>query len=110
VSAALVAHLRASGHDVSYIAELSPAESDAEIMAHAQQEERLLLTEDKDFGELVFRRGGMVPGLVLIRIDPERATLIRNRLDMAIAGLGESLFGKYTVVEEARFRSRPLRS
>jgi predicted nuclease of predicted toxin-antitoxin system len=109
VSAALVAHLRAMGHDVSYIAELAPAEADSSVMAHAQREARLLLTEDKDFGELVFRRGGAVPGLVLIRIDPERATLTSGRLDAAITRFGDSLFGRYTVVQEARFRSRPLR-
>jgi hypothetical protein len=77
-------------------------------MAHAERDARLLLTEDKDFGELVFRRGATVPGLVLVRIDPDRKLLIASRLETAIARSGSSLFGRYTVVEEARFRSRPL--
>jgi predicted nuclease of predicted toxin-antitoxin system len=70
VAAALVAQLRAKGHDVSYVAELAPSQPDAGVIALAQQETRLLLTEDKDFGELVCRRSRSVPGLVLIRIDP----------------------------------------
>ena len=38
---------------------------------------RLLLTEDKDFGDLVFRRGGQVPGIVLLRINPAMHALKR---------------------------------
>jgi len=57
VSAGLVAHLRTLGHDVSYVAELAPSEPDVTVMARAQRDARLLLTEDKDFGELVFVAG-----------------------------------------------------
>jgi predicted nuclease of predicted toxin-antitoxin system len=109
VAAALVAQLRAIGHDVSYIAELAPSQSDAAVIALAQRGTRVLLTEDKDFGELIFRHGRAVPGLVLIRIDPDRASLISRRLEAAIVRFGDRLFGRYTVIEESRFRSRPLR-
>lgn len=49
VDAALVAHLREAGHDALYMAEMAPATSDADVMARAQRDGRLLLTEDKDF-------------------------------------------------------------
>ncbi len=71
-------------------------------------EDRLLLTEDKDFGDLIFRRGRMAPGIVLMRIVPENPRLIEERLSAAINQYGERLFGQYLVVEEGRFRSRPL--
>ena len=109
IDAALVAHLRAAGHDVVYMAEIAPATSDAEVMARAQRDGRLLLTEDKDFGDLVFRRGGQVPGIVLLRIDPAMHALKNRRLDAAIDRFGDNLFGRYMTVKEARFRSRPLR-
>jgi predicted nuclease of predicted toxin-antitoxin system len=109
LDAGLVARLRASGHDVIYMAETAPATSDAEVMARAQRDGRLLLTEDKDFGDLVFRRGGQVPGVVLLRIDPAMHALKSRRLDAAIVRFGDNLFGRYMIVEEARFRSRPLR-
>jgi len=110
IDAGLVAHLRRSGHDVVYMAEIAPATTDIEVMEHAQREGRLLLTEDKDFGDLVFRRGGQVPGVVLLRLDPAQHALKRERLDSAIARFGEQgLRGRYTTVEEGRFRSRPLR-
>ena len=109
VDAGLVARLRAAGHDILYMAEIGPAQSDFEVLARAQREGRLLLTEGKDFGDLVFRRGQPVPGVVLLRIDPAMQVLKRERLDSAIGQFGEHLFGRYMIVEEARFRSRPLR-
>jgi predicted nuclease of predicted toxin-antitoxin system len=108
VDAALAMRLRAAGHEVVYMAEAAPATSDGEVMAQAQRERRLLLTEDKDFGDLVFRRGGQVPGIVLLRIDPAMHALKGRRLDAAIARFGDNLFGRYTTIEAARFRSRPL--
>ena len=65
----LVAWLRASGHDVLYAAEASPGESDPTWATRAEQEERILLTSDKDFGELVFRDGRSSYGVVLLRLD-----------------------------------------
>jgi len=109
IDAALVVRLRAGGHDVVYMAEIAPAATDAEVMARAQREQRLLLTEDKDFGDLVYRYGGQAPGIVLLRIDPAMHALKQERLVAAIARFGEGLFGRYVIVEEARFRSRPLR-
>jgi predicted nuclease of predicted toxin-antitoxin system len=109
VDAALVARLRADGHDVIYMAEIVPAASDAEVMARALRDNRLLLTEDKDFGDLVFRQGRQAPGIVLLRVDPSMHALKRDRLAAAIARFGDNLFGRYMIVEEARFRSRPMR-
>ena len=76
----------------------------------ASREKRLLLTEDKDFGDLVFRRERAVPGVVLMRIGSENPGLKAVRLAAAIERYGEGLFGGYTVIEEGRFRARRLRS
>ena len=108
VDAGLVLHLRALGHDVLYTAEISPAITDAAIMARAHAEDRLLLTEDKDFGDLIFRQGRSIPGVVLLRTDPARHELKKLRLVAAIDRFGEKLHGRYTVVDEARIRTRPL--
>jgi predicted nuclease of predicted toxin-antitoxin system len=50
-----VSALRAAGHQVLFIAETSPGIEDAEVLGIARPEKALLLTADKDFGELVFR-------------------------------------------------------
>jgi predicted nuclease of predicted toxin-antitoxin system len=52
-----VTTLRQHEYDVLWIREAAPGSSDDFVLAIAQTEQRLLLTFDKDFGELVFRRG-----------------------------------------------------
>ena len=107
ITVSLVRDLRVAGHDVLYIAEFAASLSDVEVIALASREGRLLLTADKDFGELVFRRGQAVPGLILLRIDPDNG-LVRARLLEAVDQFGQGLFGRYVVIDEVRFRSRLL--
>jgi hypothetical protein len=64
--------------------------------------------EDKDFGDLVFRRERTAPGGVLLRIGSENPALKAIRLQAAIDRYGDGLLGRYTVIEGGRFRSRPL--
>ncbi len=47
--------LRGRGHDVAWVRIDSPGVRDAEVLARAQREDRIVLTFDKDFGELAFR-------------------------------------------------------
>ena len=108
VDAGLISRLRGAGHDVVYIAEVASGATDVEVIRRAHNEGRLLLTEDKDFGELVFRRRAAVPGLVLLRIFSERRLVKWMRLEAAVEQFGDRLFGRYVVIEEGRFRSRPL--
>jgi predicted nuclease of predicted toxin-antitoxin system len=110
VDADLVALLRRTGHDVVYMSDVAPRAPDAEVMSRAHRENRLLLTEDKDFGDLVFRQARPVPGIVLLRIDSSRRSGKGPRLLAAVSRFGDRLFGRYTVIEDARFRSRPLRA
>ena len=49
---AVVTALRAAGHDVSAVVEISPRAKDVAVLALARSEARVLLTEDKDFGLL----------------------------------------------------------
>lgn len=110
VDAALAGQLRQLGHDVAYMSDVAPRATDTEVIERAHSENRLLLTEDKDFGDLVFRQAKPVPGIVLLRIDSARRSLKEKRLWAAINKFNDMLFGRYTVIEAARFRSRPLRS
>lgn len=104
----MVGFLRAASHDVLYIAEAAAGLSDTDVIALASREKRLLLTEDKDFGDLIFRRERAVPGVVLLRIGRDHPALKAIRLAAAIERYDEGLFGRYTVIEGGRFRSRRL--
>jgi len=104
----LVALLRQAHHDVAYVAEIASGLTDAEALQLAQDENRLFLTEDKDFGELVFRFRLVVPGLILLRINTVMTDLKWRRLETVISQIGDGLLGRYVVVTETRTRSRPL--
>jgi hypothetical protein len=103
VDAALVRRLSGAGHDVIYAAEVAPEATDAQILRRANDEDRLLLTEDKDFGEFVFRLHMTVPGLVLLRVAPERYLFKWARLDGAVQRFGQRLFGRYVVIRGSSF-------
>jgi predicted nuclease of predicted toxin-antitoxin system len=111
VAAPLVGWLRANGEIVSYVAEDAPGTRDAEVLLQARGERRLLLTEDKDFGDLAFRHAARtpLPGIVLLRMNSVTMAFRQARVETAITDFGERLFGRYTVVEDSRFRFRPLR-
>jgi hypothetical protein len=64
--------LRAEGHDVFYVAELQPGIGDDEVLAIAEAEVAIVVTTDKDFGELVFRQGLANHGVVLLFWRPYR--------------------------------------
>ncbi|MBV8132674.1 MAG: DUF5615 family PIN-like protein [Alphaproteobacteria bacterium] len=108
VDAALVSRLRGAGHDTLYVAEIASGATDAEVLRQARSDSRLLLTEDKDFGDLLFRLKLAVPGVVLLRLRPEQYLRKWARLEAAVEQFGDRLLGRYLVIEETRFRSRPL--
>ncbi|OGC00941.1 hypothetical protein A2V82_17360 [candidate division KSB1 bacterium RBG_16_48_16] len=64
----IVKSLRGAGHSVLYVAEMNPGISDLEVISLANDENALLLTADKDFGELFFRQHRLLFGAVLIRL------------------------------------------
>lgn len=68
----LALHLRAAGHDVTAVAHDYPnALHDEEVLAIARQEQRILITNDHDFGELIFRRRLPHSGVILFRLGAE---------------------------------------
>ena len=68
VSGDVTNYLRSSGHDVLSIVEAARGAIDEEILARASAEQRILITNDKDFGELVFRSGQAHHGVLLLRL------------------------------------------
>ncbi len=104
----LVASLREDGHDVLYVSERKPGISDDEVLLEAYNEARILLTEDKDFGELVYRLKKPAKGIILIRMDVKERHLKWLRLKKLIKDYEEHLSGHFVVIETQKFRLRPL--
>lgn len=100
--------LRHAGHDVNWVAESMPGASDRNVLSHAQYEDRLLITFDKDFGELAFRTGQPASsGIILFRITMASAKQVG---DMAVTVLeGRSDWADhFSVVEDTRVRMTAL--
>lgn len=104
----LVAHLREEGHDVLYVTEEKAGATDDTVLLDAYKEGRILLTEDKDFGELVYRLKKPCPGIILIRIDVREKNTKWNRLRTLIEKYEGRLAGHFVVVDPQKFRFRPL--
>jgi predicted nuclease of predicted toxin-antitoxin system len=69
VSHRVVERLRADGHDVMLVAEMRSGMSDTDVLKLADTETCILVTEDQDFGELIFRQNLSVQGIVLLELD-----------------------------------------
>ncbi len=104
----LVASLRDDGHDVLYILDKKPGVPDEEVLLDAYSEGRILLTEDKDFGELVYRLNKPSRGIVLIRIDVKERHMKWARLKELIDSYQDRLPGHFVVIDTQKFRFRPL--
>lgn len=72
ISFRVVLQLRAEGFDVISIQELNPNETDKKILARALRQKRVVVTYDKDFGDLVFRDNLKHQGVVILRTGNEK--------------------------------------
>ncbi len=104
----VVGALRSAGYDVISVKEQFSGIRDTDVLRIAHEEQRLIITQDRDFGELAVRLGlPASSGVLLIRIDrglphddAERiVTVVRSRADWS---------GHFSVVDDERIRMRPL--
>ena len=99
---------RQGGLDVAWIKEISPGADDESVLAMARAEDRVLITFDKDFGEMAFRQGKTsTPGVILLRPrlrDPDYLARF------ALAALTQPLTweGCFCVAREGRLRVVPM--
>ena len=107
VDAPIVAQLRTDGRQGDYVAEMSAGVSDEVLLALANDRNALLLTADKDFGELVFRLRRAPGGLVLIRLPGLSPTLKSSLVAEAVRGHGEAMQQAFSVVAPGMVRIRP---
>lgn len=108
VDTRLAAMLAAAGHDVVEIAAVSPSIDDITIANRAIVEGRILITVDKDFGDLAFRDRLAIPGTILIRMPGSPLAERAHQLTQAISLHADHLNRLIVVVERDKIRTRPL--
>jgi predicted nuclease of predicted toxin-antitoxin system len=102
----IVDRLRQDGHAVTYMAELLPGATDDVVLQQANSQNALLLTADKDFGELVFRQRRVHSGVVLIRMPGLSTTLKTDLVAATIRSRAAEIPGAFTVISPAMVRIR----
>jgi predicted nuclease of predicted toxin-antitoxin system len=96
--------LRNAGHDVKAVADTAPGAEDQVVLATALLERRVLLTEDKDFGQLVFAASAPTVGVILIRYpSAARSALPPIVVDFVDTRPAE-IVGSFAVIEPSRVR------
>jgi predicted nuclease of predicted toxin-antitoxin system len=106
VDGQVVDRLRADGHTVRSVAEMAAGISDEAVLSISNNDASILLTADKDFGDLVFRQGLVHQGVVLIRLSGERPVERAALLSSTISNYGRELTGNFSVLTKRSLRIR----
>jgi predicted nuclease of predicted toxin-antitoxin system len=96
--------LRGQGHVVFSVHDEARGVTDDEVIQRAFVEDWILITNDKDFGEKVYREQRPHKGVVLLRLDDERAASKIDTLRRLLERYSDQLTGNFVVVTETRVR------
>jgi predicted nuclease of predicted toxin-antitoxin system len=102
----IIKRLIADGHELVVIRAELTGRTDADVLRIAQERNALLITEDKDFGELVFRLRAIHAGVVLVRMPGSPGAVQAELVSQAIRTRGKDLLKAFTVITEKRLRIR----
>lgn len=99
-------HLRRGGHDAVHVRDIGLGQvQDEDVFARAVAEQRIVVTHDLDFGEIVGLGSGT--SVILLRLRSARRTHVQQRIDTALAEAAPALqTGAVVLVEDARIRIR----
>jgi predicted nuclease of predicted toxin-antitoxin system len=102
----IVHRLRLLGHEVLYVAEMDSGIDDDTVLERSRHSNAILLTSDKDFGELVFRQRLLHSGVVLVRLAGHTPDRKADIVAFVFESHGHELPGKFTVVGDRTLRIR----
>jgi predicted nuclease of predicted toxin-antitoxin system len=106
VGAAVEDWLRAEGCDFKAVRDVDPRMGDDAILAWAVHEQRLVLTMDKDFGEMVYRSGQAHAGVLLLRLDDATGVQKVRVVRQIFTHHGHQLPQHFSVYQNGRLRIR----
>ena len=104
-----VRKLRTEGFDVTAVIEDSPGAKDRQVLTQAYDESRIILTFDRDYGELIYRHKLPIPaGIIYLRFDPLTPQEPAAYVLQVLAAQNIILTDKFTVTRRDRIRQRNL--
>jgi predicted nuclease of predicted toxin-antitoxin system len=110
ISQSTIIWLRRMGHNAIHLRDEGLQKiSDAEVIRKAREEDRIILTCDLDFGDLMASSGGMCPSIIIFRLENEAPENVNRRLAQVLKESSDALQrGTVISVEETRHRVRLL--
>jgi predicted nuclease of predicted toxin-antitoxin system len=100
----VVSALRAEGYDVLALLEITSRTVDSDVITQAYEENRILLTEDKDFGQLVFASQVDSAGVVLIRYPGNARKSLQEAVLKLVHEQGSEIQSAFVVVQPGHIR------
>ncbi len=101
--------LRQAGYRVLYIREAEPGIDDAQVLSRSTHASAIVITSDKDFGELIFKQHLNAAGIILLRLsglkNTEKAALVLE----VINTYSDALPNSFTVVSAHKVRIRKIK-
>ena len=104
----LVMAIRNLGFQIMSVSEDFPSLKDIEIVSFSLQPPSVIITEDKDFGELVYRDKIPVVGIILLRYEPFQYTDMEKKIASFLLNYFEEMNKSFTVITVNKTRIRPL--
>jgi predicted nuclease of predicted toxin-antitoxin system len=108
VPSTFVSELKKAGYDILRIDEIRKGLKDYEVVEISFKERRILITFDKDFGQLIMKENKKVVGVILLRIQPRSVEYIKEKFFLLLKSI-KKFEGKFIVVEDECIRERQLK-
>ena len=106
VESDVVEALRGLGHDVLHVARSSPGAADDSLLEQALRRKSILITSDKDFGDLIYRQRKATAGVVLMRLPGLSPHLKAQNVAEAVRQHEGELLGSFVVIARRSVRVR----
>jgi predicted nuclease of predicted toxin-antitoxin system len=104
VEKAIIDYLTENGYDTKWVADYSCEILDEDLLKLANVEKRILITNDKDFGELTFLQKSLSTGIILLRIRGQRPKDKVKLIKKLLNKHGDKLLNHFIVITKRKIR------
>jgi len=104
----LVDYLLKQGYDIKWVPDYNCEMPDEDLLQLANQEKRIFITNDKDFGDLIFLQKKVSTGTILFRVKGQKSQEKIKLMKKLLMGYRDKLLNHYVVITKAKIRIVPL--
>jgi predicted nuclease of predicted toxin-antitoxin system len=104
----LVDYLSKQGYDIKWVPDYNCEMPDEDLLQFANEENRIFITNDKDFGDLIFLQKRLSVGTILFRVKGQKTEEKIKLMKKILMGYRDKLSNHYIVITKAKIRIIPL--